>query len=501
MTTDTSTLAPDLEQRLIACDELPTLPSVAAKIIDLLRSDDYGLDDIAAVVELDPAINTKLVRLANSATYRRGPPIGDVRQAVMRLGQQATVMTALSFSLGSKDSAGGKSNLDYETYWRRSLLAAAAGRAVAYHVNYSNPEEVFLASMVQDIGQIVLDRVDPSLYADLPAGDSQHARAIEREVERLSVDHSAVGAWLLEQWHFPSNITDAVAISHDFAESQASSEPVSTATCVLYSGALADALCAGSEVWLVRASSLVANLLETSDADPRRLLDELMEQVDELSELFDTTLVPDSETLQNESKQLLFDRMMQSPAAPGSECIEQMEERLTTLEAKSQTDPLTGLYNRAEFDARFAAALEQAQAADKRLSLMFIDVDHFKSINDQYGHMAGDEVLKWAADALKSAVRDTDIVARYGGEEFVIVLPELSEEQAQKLGERVLSRFRDESVKVGDDQINVTVSIGVACCDTHDSAQKLLIAADQAMYFVKQTGRDNCVGATRTKAA
>jgi len=163
--------------------------------------------------------------------------------------------------------------------------------------------------------------------------------------------------------------------------------------------------------------------------------------------------------------------------------------RMVTLAA---TDTLTGLSNRRTFDERFKAEFLRSQRFDKPFALALLDIDHFKYVNDTWGHAAGDAVLKALARILKKQTRDVDIVARYGGEEFTAILPESDEGKAQAIVERIRRAVATTPFRLpGGEAITVTVSIGVACYPSRAAdANQMLEGADQAMYQAKQTGRN-----------
>lgn len=156
-------------------------------------------------------------------------------------------------------------------------------------------------------------------------------------------------------------------------------------------------------------------------------------------------------------------------------------------------DPLTGLYNRNELERRIAEDIDRANRYVHPLSIFMVDIDHFKAINDQYGHAGGDRVLRSVAFELERSLRKTDYVARFGGEEFLVVLPETSLSRAIDLGERMLKRVAKHEAKLGDERVALTISIGVASFpDTATNWSDLLNAADLAMYQAKHDGR-NCL--------
>ncbi|QIT56728.1 diguanylate cyclase [Aquisalimonas sp. 2447] len=167
----------------------------------------------------------------------------------------------------------------------------------------------------------------------------------------------------------------------------------------------------------------------------------------------------------------------------------QMEQALAALAIR---DPLTGLYNRREFDQQFAEEVERARRYQRPLALIWLDVDEFKAINDTHGHLAGDDVLRALAGLVRDNIRNVDYAARYGGEELAVVMPEMTSAEAEEgaLRLRDLVASRPLPVEGGGD-VRVTVSIGVAAFPEHgDSAEDLLAAADTAMYAAKRSGRN-----------
>lgn len=164
---------------------------------------------------------------------------------------------------------------------------------------------------------------------------------------------------------------------------------------------------------------------------------------------------------------------------------------LRKAEHNAITDALTGLNNRHWMHDTFERELERAQRRGSRLCLMMVDVDKFKSFNDQYGHIAGDRVLAAVAETLRRYLRPTDLIARFGGDEFAVLLPEMSVDQAKETAERLreqLSSLSPEALPTP-----VTISIGVTRASRHDDLNKLVHRADAAMYAAKAEGRNRVV--------
>ncbi|HMI91737.1 MAG TPA: diguanylate cyclase [Polyangiales bacterium] len=173
----------------------------------------------------------------------------------------------------------------------------------------------------------------------------------------------------------------------------------------------------------------------------------------------------------------------------------QLESMLHHVEALAITDPLTGLYNR----RRFADVLKREFAITRRykntLSCLMIDLDHFKRINDRFGHDAGDQVVKETARRLMETVREVDVPARYGGEEFAVLLPHTAKRDAVIAAERVRAAMTKAEFSFGDERLRISASIGVAGNDdvTTGVAEDLVKAADCALYEAKRQGRDRVV--------
>ena len=162
------------------------------------------------------------------------------------------------------------------------------------------------------------------------------------------------------------------------------------------------------------------------------------------------------------------------------------------LEAISVTDELTGMYNRRYFFERLEEYLRAARRHRLPLSVMMIDIDHFKRVNDTYGHPAGDRVLRTIADLIRSGLRASDISARYGGEEFVILLPYTDEAEATRLAHRLLNTVAGHPFPLPPEAGPVTISIGLSQLDVEHplSGEALIARADGALYQAKRDGRN-----------
>ncbi len=159
-------------------------------------------------------------------------------------------------------------------------------------------------------------------------------------------------------------------------------------------------------------------------------------------------------------------------------------------------DPLTGLFNRRYVEARLASELSYVERHAASLAVFFIDIDHFKHINDRYGHQAGDAVLRVVGATVQRMVRPEDVLARYGGEEFVVIARSISARNASILAERMRRSIEHMELPFAGETASVTISIGIALArlaPPRESASELIDRADAAMYHAKQQGRNRVV--------
>jgi diguanylate cyclase len=175
--------------------------------------------------------------------------------------------------------------------------------------------------------------------------------------------------------------------------------------------------------------------------------------------------------------------------------IDALQENLQTVRTESLTDPLTALANRKYLDEALLKAVGQAHAEGEPLSLLMMDVDHFKLFNDSYGHPIGDHVLRLVAMSMRQNVRGQDTAARYGGEEFVVVLPGTPLAGAITVADHIRCAVMSKELirrSTGEHLGRVTISLGAAALRPGDTPQRLLERADSCLYAAKRKGR-NCV--------
>lgn len=166
--------------------------------------------------------------------------------------------------------------------------------------------------------------------------------------------------------------------------------------------------------------------------------------------------------------------------------LKEVRQKTVELEKMAITDPLTGLFNRGHIYERLNQEVEKAGRYGSMFSLLMIDIDNFKRINDTYGHQFGDEILRNVAEVIRMSIRSVDIAGRYGGEEYMVIFPEVNAEGVKPVAERI--RMGIEAVRFGNEDVKITVSGGAA--EYAGSLEKLVRQADQLMYKAKEGGKN-----------
>lgn len=176
--------------------------------------------------------------------------------------------------------------------------------------------------------------------------------------------------------------------------------------------------------------------------------------------------------------------------------ISNLQQSLEAIRAESLTDPLTGLGNRKYFDRMIGIAVQSTLASGEPLSLLLLDIDHFKSFNDSYGHLTGDQVLRLVGLSLKQTIKGQDITARYGGEEFAVVLPNTALRQALTVADHIRRAVMAKELKkksTGEILGRVTISVGVSILKQGEDTDALIERADACLYAAKRNGRNRVI--------
>jgi diguanylate cyclase (GGDEF)-like protein len=495
----------ELKATLKSAASFPSPPAIARQIIELADDPDYDMARVAAAINKDPGLTAKILRVANSPLYSKRRNSDNLRQATVVLGLNAVTSLALSFSLIGTYKVLKSNCIDYALYWRRTIVGALVARGFGAQKGVGAVEQIFLAALLQDIAMLAIDRVSPDIYRGLPP-EATHAQLKAREAETLGLDHAELSAWLLNQWKLPEALCRMVEFSHrPFETDEAHATGVAT-RCIALGNAVAAALPA-APVDFRELSIHASQWLRFSRAQVAETITHVMREIPEIERLFDTTLMTSAVSgiyLERARELLTAPEVPSAQAADLAAPVAKSRSRTLKAESPDQLDALTGVYTRARLnevlDREFGAAVEGGWP----LSVVAVEPDHFRRINEMHGDSGGDAVLAATARIILAATRESDMVSRYGDEEFMIVLPGIAHDDAEIVCQRLLAHLRAARLTIAGASLKVTASLGLATHSKHqplNSAAQLVEAAVRAASAAKKLGKDRLVRYTAPRSA
>ncbi|WP_300443349.1 diguanylate cyclase [Zoogloea sp.] len=614
-------------EQLRLSGQLPSPKGVALAIMDICRRDDATIEAIARIVQVDPALSSRLIHLANAAATAGGRPVASVPDAIQRLGMVTVRQVAVCFSLMDQYHTGPCKAFDYDRFWSHSLLMAVAMQALGAFGRLGSPDELFACGLLARIGYLALATVHPAEYSALLEKCPDQSRLAELERAHLQADHNDFTAAILADCGIPGALAEPV-YHHEtpdrsgFAEG---SRPYQLVQLLHHarrvadmglapdharSGIISELMLLGGKLgldgnelgdvldrilarwgaWgellhvparrLPSFASMAAAPAPKSDAPKTSAIRVLLVEDEPTSRmLLEAQLIsltgPEVHSASNGEEALALalklqphiivtDRVM--PVMDGialsralratdwgqsmyvlmltgvdteEEIVEAFEAgvddyvtkpvNLRALSARMRaalhyvqlleawerdraqlkqfaselaisnrklehlalTDLLTGLPNRRAGMATLSQAWSAATRSRQGMSVMMVDIDRFKSINDTHGHAVGDRVLADVARLLRASARNDDHVIRLGGEEFLVICQNTDLRSTLEAAERLRRKVAAASIEAGRALLHVSISIGVASREsTMPDPDSMLAAADQALYAAKQGGRD-----------
>jgi two-component system cell cycle response regulator len=482
-----------LLDRVLKSPRLPSLPTIAIEVIELVQQQDVNIKQIANTIQHDPALCTKILKTVNSSFYGQASSVTTISHALVILGLNSVKTLALGFTLVGNLQDQANNCFDHMAFWKRSLYTATAARALAKRCGLVQQEEAFLGGLLQDLGMLALAQTLGTQYRTIidEAGSNNHRRLVSIERRVLETDHATIGAALARQWRLPLVLTASVEF-HENPEG-APEDLLPLVRCVSLGNLLADVVQSdepGEAIEAYRARA--RDWFDISDEEADSLIKSIHRDTVEMKRLFDlpTGDLDHPDQILARANEALMQLNLQQ-----AQQTNELQQRNQQLVEQALTDGLTGVANRRHFNEFILESFSKVKPGGPPLSVVFLDTDHFKPFNDNYGHQVGDRVLVELGAALSDNVPQGALVARYGGEEFAIVLPNCDRIASARLAEG-LRRVIEEIVVESDEgeALSVTASLGVA---THDGSffthpDHLVKAADQAVYAAKASGR-NCV--------
>lgn len=482
------------------------LSLVALQIVREALKPDVSPTDLAKLAESDPGFALRIISMVNSAAFGFNRRVSDVRQATAFIGVRGLRTLGLSLAVSDMIPAGP----DGQMLLGNSLRRAVVAQLIAKKLGHRDVDEFFTAGLFLELGLLARARDDlpaAARVARLPGPD----RVVFERAE-TGTDHAVRGAELTRAFALPAELIEAVALHHD------PTMPDAQLAKVAWVAERVASVWEGGDVPSAQAEAARAMVqLGLSDRDVVEVLEKVPALVQDGGAAFDRELGPQKgvdQLLLDVSRSLLeMNQSYESMVRRLEKLLAEKEELSTKLEAANQelarlasTDALTGLPNKRALEAAIARDLARADRDKTWLSLLMVDVDHFKQFNDTYGHATGDLVLQAVARALQRHLRAGDLAGRYGGEEFAILLPGSNMIGARIVAERIRKALEVMVVDSEHGPLKVTASFGGAsvcgpgCAGTRDD---LFARSDAALYEAKTTGRNRVVVAdgARTSAA
>ncbi len=481
-------------QTVLSCPNLPTLPAVALKVLELTRDPQVGLNDLGKVVQADPALSAKVLKTVNSSIFGLTTQCSKIDRALAYLGLNAVKSLVLGFSLVDCTRGVTKGRgLDMQAHWRRATYSAAGARAIAQVTKSCDPDEAFTAAIFADIGVLASFLALGDRYSDVLEAALEHGKLSAHEIEVFKTSHGEIGAELATKWKLPAQYVDAIRYHHNSESAPMSSR--SMARVVSLGGLLAEAMSSTQP----RSAVLAVNrgMAEWFGKRPDNiedLLSKVSSGAQDLGRVFekDVGSVPNIEFIMAEASEQALEAQM----ATQRESV-QLRAQNEELAIANITDALTGAKNRKSFDVALNASFELSTTAQVPFSVIFLDADKFKSVNDRFGHPAGDAVLKILAQRMKATLAGAGELYRYGGEEFAVIVPGNGLVVAAEIAERLrvaieAPHFDLSGVAGAPATLPVTISLGVSATDVgvYENGTAVVKAADEAVYRSKQEGRN-----------
>ena len=483
---------------------LPSLPAVAIRILEAVKENDASFKKLSKIISRDPALVAKTLKIANSSLYARKQKIDSLEKAVGLLGFTNLKNIALSYVIAKEFQGNDSTEFDFNLFWKRSVTASIAADMTKDLIKYPS-QDIFVTALLQNIGMLIMYICKPEEYQhvlDESLTSSLPVEVIEKHI--FGFDHQEIGSEVLKRWGFPKNIYAPIKYHHD---TKSIPDTYKTHIHLLQ---VSDIISG----WYHKASdkgkiddviSVLINKYGVDTPQIEGLIDGVAKNSTEMLSNFDIPskdIKPYSEILSETNEELKklnisYAQLLMSYKEEKEKAeylAKKLREKNEKLRKMNQLDGLTDLFNHRYFHNVFDKELTRSKRYKRPLSLIMLDIDFFKKINDSFGHRIGDMVLRELSEKIISQVRKTDIVARYGGEEFVVILPETDLAGSKIFSERIRSAVEEMEIVIESHKIKITISLGLSTFipNLHMDIPKeyLIDAADSAMYISKKNGRN-----------
>jgi len=489
---------------------VPTLPMVAQKLIELCKDDHANFAQFARVIETDQGMASNLLRVANSAYYGLRNKATTLERAIKVLGLKYVQSITLGFHLATTLNKFEACGFDMADFWYRCVFRGVLARQIANHYCPDYSEEAFLVGLLQDCGIPFLVEAYGQQYAHLwrDCHNSQSS-LYQLECELFQFDHVTAAAVITKQWSLPDLLAHPIRHHHTRSKSQPSKdEKLQLGQVAYFVGTLSlngpESL-TEEDIGLAEYARKVFGL---DKSGLNKILQNTRQEFSSVSQLFAgilpekvdvTELLTQANSLisglTQEAQRKIFD--FESELERFKTHCEELVDSVEHFRREAQTDPMTGLAVRQILVKYLETNYPYLRSGEASLTILFINIDDFGEINNIYGHAEADRLLMVFAKMLQKIFGDIGCVARYGGVEFVVALMGLKLEQAVQLAkalvERTCSLPLPANPNISTDKRSLSCSIGMVCCEagtSPDSPEEMLETACRQMYQARKANKN-----------
>jgi diguanylate cyclase (GGDEF)-like protein len=475
-------------------ENLPTLPGIAIRILEAVQKKEPDIDELNRILSTDPPLSAKVLKLVNSSFYNLPKKINSVHHGIKMLGIEMVKNLALSFSLINNYKPKQLNGFDYTGFWKNSLVGAVSAKLLTEKLAPGLLDNAFFMGLLQNIGTLTFGHCMPEQY-NLVMSEVEQANTVSQVVEdyRLGYNHQEIGEYLMKSWGLPETLYLPVGYHHNPEKLVSTQTDIQILTRILHLSSIFIDLfndqSKGLNLWVLNHN--VESYGFDSNINVDHIVEEIQQQARQVFPIFEISLENDSEYA--EIYQAAKSELSKLSAKMVKDLLEHKNE-IKMLKQEVFRDSMTHLFNHQHFLEILMQEIARALRYKHPLSLVMSDIDLFKSINDKYGHLAGDRIIKTVAGCLQQETRETDHVARYGGEEFAVILPETNLEEACIVAERIRKSIDSLRIKHDEALIHFTMSFGIATLPPNEAiaSDELIKRADCALYSAKNQGRNQC---------
>ncbi len=486
---------------------LPSMPGTVIRLLQMFADPEVCIDEVVDTIKTDAALAGRILKAANSPSGRVAREVSGLKQAAVMMGKKTISTLALSFSVTDKSLSEGPDGDLFKAFWSQSLMTGVASSVLAKKYRCLPHDEAFLVGLLSRIGRLGALSFATEQFTAAAHDCDQNGVCIDTvPLPAMGMTCEQLTLAYMQSWLLPESFISYVGLMHDaserdrmqLGEESRTQEATPDASTVLRIAGAMGQFFTGENTGVALAT--IYELLDPY-LNAGETVDQLLHQVLEEFNSYGKLLEIDKRAFATpaELHAQAMSHLMEIMLAPETETphteesiseVKWLKRRVTDLSARLTLDPMTSIYNRAYFDMQLEKSVAMAALENRFVTVLFIDINEFKQVNDVHGHDVGDSAIRAVAHKLKSAVRESDIVARYGGDEFVVLCKMTERDGLEAQAERITQMVEGLTAVCRGISVDISLAIGGASGlpdGTKDFAERLLRDSDEAMYEAKES--------------